>query len=56
MGVLIELFAITEGTVCIKNTGIASIDLGRFTFDLPKIEKVTHAVGPTRETRPRFWG
>jgi len=32
MGVLIEPFAITEGTVCIKNTGIASIDLGRFTF------------------------
>jgi hypothetical protein len=24
--------------------------------DLPKIEKVTHGEGPTRETRPRFWG
>ena len=32
MGVPLEPFAITEGAACIKNTGIAGIDLGRFTF------------------------
>ena len=29
---LLEPVAITEGAGCIKNTGIAAIDLGRFTF------------------------